>query len=170
MFFSVLLQSTIQFDVVTRLHDLRHKQHTNFCGQDIQNLVGSSDSILPTETLLPRVLRRHLHVAACSSIVDKAYFCQYMWMTSQWLERSRIWLQCGRNCGKSWILTNLHHFLTTYTWDALSGNANRRKQSLNSRSSHVFLLEQQRNYRDGKNLSHKQYRGPTTWKDSSKMR
>ena len=32
-----------------------------------------------------------------SFIVNKAYFCQYMWMTLEWLERSRIWFRCGRN-------------------------------------------------------------------------
>ena len=33
----------------------------------------------------------------CSFIVNKAYFCQKIWMTLRWLERIRIWLQCGRN-------------------------------------------------------------------------
>ena len=59
---------------------------------------------------------------------------------------------------KTWILTNLHHFLTTCIWDALSGHANQMRPSLNSTqkwSNHVFLLEQQSNYRDGKNLTHK---------------
>ena len=45
------------------------------------------------------------------------------------------------------------HFLTTCIWDALSGNAKQMKPSLNSTqkcSNHVFLLEQERNYRDGK--------------------
>ena len=39
----------------------------------------------------------------CSFIEKKSYFCQYMWMTSEWLERSRMWLLCGGNwweCGK----------------------------------------------------------------------
>ena len=33
----------------------------------------------------------------CSFIENKGYFSQYMWMTSTWLRRSRIWLPCGRN-------------------------------------------------------------------------
>ena len=45
----------------------------------------------------------------CLFIEDKIYFCQYLWMTSKWLERSRTWLPCG----KTSILTNQHHFLTT---------------------------------------------------------
>ena len=45
------------------------------------------------------------------------------------------------------MLTNLHHLLTSCIWDALSGNANQIKPSLNRTqkfSNHVFLLEQQR--------------------------
>ena len=67
---------------------------------------------------------------------------------------------------KMWILTNPHHFLTTCNWDALNGNANRTKQSLNStrrRLSYVFLLEQQKNYWGGRHLTHKRLRGPATW-------
>ena len=39
-------------------------------------------------------------------------------------------------------------------------------------SNHVFLLEQQKNYRDVRNLTRIQWRGPTTWKDghAQKMR
>ena len=33
---------------------------------------------------------------ACSSIGNKGYSRHYMWMTSKWLERSRIWLPCGK--------------------------------------------------------------------------
>ena len=33
---------------------------------------------------------------------------------------------------KKWILTNPHHFLTTYIWDVLSVNANQMKQLLNN--------------------------------------
>ena len=31
---------------------------------------------------------------------NKDYVCQYSWMTSTWLERSRIWLPCGRKWWK----------------------------------------------------------------------
>ena len=41
-------------------------------------------------------------------------------------------LPCGRNWWNMWTLTNPHHFLTMYTWDALSVNANRMKQLLNN--------------------------------------
>ena len=86
----------------------------------------------------------------------------------KWPERSRTWLLCGGNWWKNEGLANLHHFLTTCTWDALSVNANRMKQSKNSTRgclSQVFLLEQQKHWRSGRNLSHKQKRGPATWKD-----
>ena len=32
----------------------------------------------------------------CSFIENKGYFCQWMWMTSKLLERSRIWHPCGK--------------------------------------------------------------------------
>ena len=63
-------------------------------------------------------------------------------MTFEWPERSRIWLPCGRNWWKMWLVINPLHFLNTCIWDALSGNANRMMQSLNNTqkcSSHVFL-------------------------------
>ena len=56
---------------------------------------------------------------------NKNYSCGSMCMISQWLERSRIWLPCGRNWWKSLILTNQLHFLITYTWEVLNVNANR---------------------------------------------
>ena len=87
--------------------------------------------------------------SVCLFIENKGYFCHFMWMTSRWLERSRIWLPCGRNWWKTWTWMNPHHFLTTCTWVALTENANRMKQSLNSKrkcSSDVYLLEQQKKF------------------------
>ena len=101
-----------------------------------------------------------------SFIVHKAYFCQFLWMTSKWLERRRTCLPCGRNIWNMWILTKPHDFLIMCTWDALSVNVNRMKQLLDNMRrclNHVFLLVQQKNYRDGKNLTHKPWRGLTTW-------
>ena len=69
---------------------------------------------------------------------------------------------------KMWILTNLPLSLTMCTWDALSVNANRMKQLLkNIRRclNHVCLLEQLKNYQDGKSLTQRRLRGPTIWKD-----
>ena len=60
----------------------------------------------------------------------KGYFCEYVWMISKSLERSRIWLSCGSSCCKMWILMKLHHFLTISTWDEISVNAKRMKHSL----------------------------------------
>ena len=60
------------------------------------------------------------------------------------------------------------HFLTTCTWDALNVHANQMKPSLDSTQrclSHISLLEQQKIYRDGRNLMRTQLRGPTTWRD-----
>ena len=69
---------------------------------------------------------------------------------------------------KTLILTNQHHFLTMYVRDVLNVNANLMKQLLNDIQrclNHVFLLEQLKNYRGGKSLTQKQWRGPTTGKD-----
>ena len=41
-------------------------------------------------------------------------------------------------------------------------------ENLRRCSSHVFLLEQQKNYRCGKSLTHKQSRDPSTWRDMLK--
>ena len=49
-----------------------------------------------------------------------------------------------------WILTNPHHFLTMYTWDVFSVNANQMQQSSNNIRrclNHVFQLEKKKNYR-----------------------
>ncbi len=81
----------------------------------------------------------------CSFIEHKDYSYRFAWMTSKWLERSRIWLPCGRNWWKMFTLTNKLHFLITYTWDALNVNVNRTKSSsMNTDKclNHEFLLEQ----------------------------
>ena len=68
----------------------------------------------------------------CLFIENKCYSCQKMWMTSKRLERSRIWLPCGKRRRKMWIVTNPHHFLTMYALDVLSVNVNRMKQLMNN--------------------------------------
>ena len=99
------------------------------------------------------------------------------WMQTEWnnywenskMFESKISAGATENLLQTW--RSQHHFLTMCTWDALRGNANRMKQSLNSTQiclSHVFLLEQHKNYRGGKNLTHKQKRCLTTWKDMLK--
>ena len=74
----------------------------------------------------------------CLFIEHEGCLCQYLWMTWNWLERSRIWLPCGRNGWKAWIWTNPHHFLTMYAWDFLSVNANRMTQSSNNARDFFF--------------------------------
>ena len=61
----------------------------------------------------------------CLFIENKYYFCQKLWMTSKWLERSRIWLPCGRNWKKRKVdLDEPTSFLDHVNWDALNVNAN----------------------------------------------
>ena len=81
-------------------------------------------------------------------IGNKDHFYRYMWTTSKWLERGRIWVPCGRNWSRTWIWMKQHHFLITCIWDVLNVNANQTKKVLtNSRrcSNHVYLLEQLKN-------------------------
>ena len=57
------------------------------------------------------------------------------------MERSRIWLPCGRDRWKMWMLVNPHHFLTMCIWDVLNVNAKRMKSLLKSIRrwlNHVF--------------------------------
>ena len=63
---------------------------------------------------------------------------------------------------------NPHPFLITYIWDVLNVNANRMilfLRNIQRCSNHEYLLEELKNYRGGKNLTHKLSRGPTRWKD-----
>ena len=81
----------------------------------------------------------------CLLIENKYYSCRYTWMTSKWLEESRIWVPCGRNWWKTLILENQHHFLTTCIWDVLNVNVNQTRMWLRNAekcSNHKSLLEQ----------------------------
>ena len=63
---------------------------------------------------------------------------------------------------------NPQHFLITYIGDVVNVNANRMKSLLRNIQrclNHAFLLEQLKSYQGGKNLTQKQSRGTTTWKD-----
>ena len=68
----------------------------------------------------------------CSFMRNKVSFCQYTWMTSKMAGEAAELGSYVEEIEKMWTLTNLHHFLTTCTWDALNENANRMKQLLNS--------------------------------------
>ena len=46
-----------------------------------------------------------------------SYLC--MWMTSNWLERNKTLIRCGKYSIKKLIRENQHLSLTTYTWDVL---------------------------------------------------
>ena len=59
-----------------------------------------------------------------------------------------------------WIWMNPHHSLITFVWDVLNVNANRMisLRILRRCLNHEFPLEQQKNYPDCKNLTHKLFR------------
>ena len=87
----------------------------------------------------------------CLLIENKDYFYRFTWVILKRLERSRIWLPCGRNWWKTLILENQHHSFTCI-WDVLSVFANRTKMLLRNLQrclNHVFLLEQLKNYKGG---------------------
>ena len=87
------------------------------------------------------------------------------------LKKTEISLSCGRNGWNLLILGIQHHFLTTYTWDALNVNAIRTRSLLTNTekcSNHEFLLEQLRHCQGERNLTQKLSRRSTKWKDMRK--
>ena len=106
----------------------------------------------------------------CSSktkiiLTGKCEWCQKDWKEAEYDSHvEEIDEQC-------WHLTNQLHFLITYFWDALNVNVTQSKLLLRTTekcSDHVFLQEELKNNQDGKNLTQKRLRGPTTWKDMLK--
>ena len=64
------------------------------------------------------------------------------------------------------VLTNLHHFLTTCIWDALKENASNGavfEQYTKMFESRIYAGATE-NYRDGRNVTRIQCRGPAMWK------
>ena len=53
-------------------------------------------------------------------IVKKDYSYLCMWMTSNWLERNKILIRCGKYSIKKLIWENQHLSLIMKTWDALN--------------------------------------------------
>ena len=51
---------------------------------------------------------------------DYSYLC--VWMTSNWLERNKTLIRCGKYSTKKLIWENQHHSLTMNTWDVLKDN------------------------------------------------
>ena len=54
-----------------------------------------------------------------------SYLC--MWMTSNWQERNKILIRCGKYSTKKLIWENQHLSLMMYTWDALKDNVKNTK-------------------------------------------
>ena len=55
-------------------------------------------------------------------IVKKDYSYLCMWMTSNWLERNKILIRCGKYSIKKSIWENQHLSWIMYTWAALNDN------------------------------------------------
>ena len=53
---------------------------------------------------------------------EEVFFYLCMWMTSNWLERNKTLIRCGKYSIKKSISENQHLSLIMYTWDALKDN------------------------------------------------
>ena len=53
---------------------------------------------------------------------QKGLFLPVMWMTSNWLERNKTLIRCGKYSIKKLIWENQHLSLIMYTWDVLKDN------------------------------------------------
>ena len=102
----------------------------------------------------------------CSYIGNKGYFCQKMWMISKWLEKIRIWVPFGKD--EKWRYWRTHiisvpRILAMYSaWMQTEWN------------SHWTIFEDvwitcfcwsNRKITGMTDLTNKQLRGPTMWKD-----
>ena len=61
--------------------------------------------------------------SAYSFTVKKGYYYLCMWMTSNWLERNKTLIRCGKYSTKKSIWDNQHLSWIMYTWAALKENA-----------------------------------------------
>ena len=94
---------------------------------------------------------------------DYSYLC--MWMTSNWLERNKTLIRCGKYSIKKLIWENKHLSLIMYTWVALKENVKQAKILLTITQPCLdpeFPQEQLKNYRARKICVF--LRGHMTWK------
>ena len=83
-------------------------------------------------------------------IVKKDYSFLCMWMTSNWLERNKILIQCGKYSTEKLIWENQHLSLIMSIWVALNENVRLARilwMITEVCSNQGFLREDQRNYR-----------------------
>ena len=98
---------------------LQHPSTTPF-----NNLPPQPPSFLPPPLSFPIWLGgRAWARATCSSTVKKGYSYLCMCMTSNWLERNKTLIRCGKYSTKKFIWENQHLSWIMYTWAALNDNA-----------------------------------------------
>ena len=74
--------------------------------------------------LLKKWLGRNFQIGnAYSHTVKKGYSYLSMWMASNWLQRNKTLIRCGKYSIKKLIWENQHLSLIMYTWVALNVNA-----------------------------------------------
>ena len=96
----------------------------------------------------------------------KGLFLSVLWMTSNWLERNKTLIRCGKYWIKKLILENQHHFLTMFIWDALNVNVKGTRTLWTKKEkfwNDEFLLQQLKSY-----STQKLSRDLTIWRDMLK--
>ena len=81
--------------------------------------------------------------------MKKDYTYQCLWMTSNWLERNKISIRCGKYETEKLIWENQHPSLIMYTWAALKDNVKQAKILLTITEPCLnpeFPQEQPKNY------------------------
>ena len=110
---------------------------------------------------------RRFHTGnAYSYTVKKGYSYLCMWMTSNWLERNKTLIWCGRYWIKKLIWENQHLSWIMYTWRVLKDNVKYTMLLLTITEPCLnpeFPQEQLKNYHDRKIFE--SLRGHMTWKD-----
>ena len=94
---------------------------------------------------------------------DYSYLC--MWMTSNWLERDKLLIRCGKYSTEKLIWENQHHSLIMCTWCVLKDNVNEANILLTITEPCLnpeFPPKQLKNYHSRKICV--SLRGLTTWK------
>ena len=84
-----------------------------------RNLYGHPLAGLLWERQIEKILLQHGWEKAS---VKRGYSYLCMWMTSNWLERDKILIRCGKYQAKKLIWENQHLSLIMYIWDALKDN------------------------------------------------
>ena len=103
---------------------------------------------------------------------DYYYYYQYTWVRLKWLERSRIWLPCGRNWWNIFILTNPTSFLDHVYLGCTQRKCTPNEDIVNQKREMFWITNfcwcHWKVSRLGNQLAQRRLRGPSTWKGMHK--